>query len=99
MATWTFTTPHLDEGPASWEDWLFVRVKLGRGVTILENPPGTFTAVEFPTQDDITNSSPRFYMGGHQYVVSDQDRTDLINANITINGMVVVDASNFVQIS
>lgn len=97
--TWQFTTPHEDEGPASWEDWLFVRVKLGRGVTILENPPGTLFAVQFPTQDDILASSPRFYMGGQQYVVSDQDRTDLLNANISINGVVVVTTANFVQLS
>lgn len=93
MATWQFTTPHNDQGPASWEDWLFVRVKLGRGITILEGPPGTFTTVQYPTQDEITASAPRFYMGGHQYVVSDQDRTDLINANIGVT------SANFVQLS
>lgn len=93
MATWLFTTPSNSQGPASWEDWLFVRIRLDRGITLLENPPGTFTAVQFPTQDQIAASSPRFYMGGHQYVVSDQDRTDLLAANVGVT------TANFTQLS
>jgi len=93
VSTWKFTTPHADEGPASWDDWLFVRIKLARGITILENPPGTFTAVQFPTQDEILASAPRFYMGGHEYVVSDQDKADLIAANVGVTN------ANFVLIS
>lgn len=93
MSTWLFTMPSSVEGPASWDDWLFVRVKLNRGVTILEGPPGTFRATQFPTQDEITASQPRFFMGGHEYVVDDQTRTDLIN------GGVGVTAANFTLLS
>lgn len=89
MAEWTFTTPVSVEGPASWEDWLFVRVKLNRGVTILEGPPGTYRAVQFPTQDEITASAPGFYMGGHEYIVDDATRAALIA------GGVGVTAANF----
>lgn len=91
MSTWTFRTPTSSEGPASWDDWLFVRLKLDRGVTILEGPPGTYQAVQFPTQDEILASAPGFYMGGHEYVVDDATKAALIaggvgvtNANFTL---------------
>ena len=90
MANWTFTTPHADEGPASWEDWLFVRIKLARGITILEGPPGTYRAVQFPTQDEILASAPGFYMGGHEYIVDDATKAALIA------GGVGVTSANFV---
>lgn len=92
MATWTFRTPYVDEGPAG-EDPLFWRVKLSRGITILEGPPGTYRAVRFPTQDEQFASAPGLYMGGHEYVVDDSTRTALIN------GGVGVTASNFTLIS
>lgn len=93
MATWTFRTPSVDEGPASWEDPLFYRVQVARGISILEGPPGTYRAVRFPTQDEIAASTPGMYMGGHEYVVDDATRTTLIA------GGVGVSASNFTLIS
>lgn len=93
MATWTFRTPSVDEGPASWEDPLFVRVKLARGITVLEGPPGTYRAVRFPTQDEIAASAPGMYMGGHEYVVDDATKAALIA------GGVGVTTSNFRLIS
>lgn len=84
MATWTFRTPSVEEGPASWGDRLFIRVKLARGVSLLEGPPGTFRAVRFPTQDEIAASAPRFYMGGHEYEVTDADKADLIAAGVGV---------------
>lgn len=85
MADWLFTMPTSVEGPASWEDWLFVRVKLDRGVSILEGPPGTYRAVQFPTQDEITASAPGFYMGGHEYVVDDATKAALIAGGVATN--------------
>lgn len=82
MTTWTFRPPTVVEGPASWSDRLFIRVKLTRGVSLLEGPPGTFRAVRFPTQDEIAASLPRFYMGGHEYEVSDADRSDLLASGL-----------------
>jgi len=90
VANWKFTTPHADEGPASWDDWLFVRVKLARRITILEGPPGTYRAVQFPTQDEILASAPGFYMGGHEYIVDDATKAALIA------GGVGVTSANFV---
>lgn len=87
MATWLFRTPTLEEGPAGL-DPLFHRVKLTRGISIQELPQGTFRALRFPTQDEIAESF-FFYLGGHEYVVTDDQRTALIN------GGVGVTAANF----
>jgi hypothetical protein len=84
MATWTFRPPVVTEGPASWQNRLFLRVKLDRGVSLLEGPPGQFRAARFPTQDEIAASQPRFYMGGHEYEVSDLDKADLIAAGVGV---------------
>lgn len=93
MATWTFRPPTVEEGPASWDDRLFWRVKLTRGISIVEGPPGAYRAVRFPTQDDIAASAPGFYMGGHEHIVTDATRTALIA------GGVGVTAGNFTQLT
>lgn len=92
MATYIFRTPSVDEGPASWEDRLFLRVKLARGISVLEGPPGTYRAARFPTQDEIAASAPGMYMGGHEYVVDDATKAALLA------GGVGVSASNFTLI-
>lgn len=84
MASWTFRTPSVDEGPASWENRLFLRVKLARGISILEGPPGTYRTARFPTQDEIAASAPGFYMGGHEYTVDDATKAALIAAGIGV---------------
>lgn len=88
MSTWTFRPPSTDEGPASWDDRLFLRIKLARGITILEGPPGTYRAVRFPTQDEIAAATTT-YMGGHEYTVDDATKAALIAAGVG------VDESNF----
>ncbi|MFF5471048.1 hypothetical protein [Streptomyces achromogenes] len=82
MATWTFRTPSVDEGPASWEDPLFLRYKLARGITILQTA-GTYSAVRFPTQDEIAAATTA-YLGGHEYVVDDVTKAALITAGIGV---------------
>lgn len=83
MSTWTFRTPTVEEGPAGL-DPLFHRVKLTRGVSVLEGPPGVYRAVRWPTQDEIAASVPGFYMGGHEYVVDDATKTALIAGGIGV---------------
>ncbi|MBA2951437.1 hypothetical protein [Streptomyces himalayensis] len=84
MATWTFRPPTVDEGPASWENPLFYRVKLARGISILEGPPGTYRTARFPTQDEIAASAPAMYMGGHEYEVDDTTKAALLAAGIGV---------------
>lgn len=91
MAIWRFTTPVVAEGPASWGDRLFVRVKLNRGVSIFEGPPGTYRALRFPTQDEIAGASTA-YMGGHEFVVTDDTRAALMAAGVGVT------AQNFTAI-
>lgn len=91
MTTWLFRTPTVAEGPAGL-DPLFHRVKLDRGITILEGPPGTYRAVRFPTQDEQFASAPALYMGGHEYEVDDATRAALIAAGVG------VDSSNFTTV-
>jgi hypothetical protein len=83
MATYAFTPPTVDEAPAGL-DRLFYRIKLGRGVSILEGPPGSYRAVRYPTQDEITASQPHFFMGGHIYEVDGPTRAALIAADIGV---------------
>ncbi|MEW2498372.1 hypothetical protein AB0942_33295 [Streptomyces nodosus] len=83
MATWMFRPPTQDEGPASWEDRLFLRVKLSRGVSIQEKPQGAFRALRFPTQDEISEAF-RFFMGGHEYEVDADTRAALIAAGVGV---------------
>lgn len=84
MVTYAFSPPTVEEGPASWGNRLFLRVKLTRGVSILEGPPGTYRAVRFPTQDEIAASQPHFFQGGHLYEVDADTRAALIAANIGV---------------
>ena len=84
MSSWLFKTPTVPEGPASWSDRLFIRVKLDRGITILENPPGAYRAVRFPTQDEIAAAATA-YMGGHEYEVDDATRAALIAAGVGVD--------------
>lgn len=83
MATWTFRPPTVDEGPASWDDRLFLRVKLARGISIQEKPQGSFRALRFPTQDEIAEAF-FFYMGGHEYEVNDAAKAALIAAGVGV---------------
>ncbi|MEW1547526.1 hypothetical protein [Streptomyces tsukubensis] len=89
---WLFTTPTVAEGPAMWKNRLFLRVKIDRGITVLEGPPGTYRAVRYPTQDEIAASAPGMYMGGHQYVVDDTTRAALIAAGVGVT------AANFTAV-
>lgn len=92
MTAWVFRTPVVSEGPASWDNRLFVRVKLDRGVSVLEGPPGSYRAVRFPTQDEIAATTTT-YMGGHEFVVTDATRAALIAAGLGIT------AANFTPIA
>lgn len=82
--SWLFKTPTVDEGPATWTDRLFIRVKIARGITVLEGPPGAYRAVRFPTQDEIAASAPGMYMGGHEYVVAHATRAALIAGGVGV---------------
>lgn len=82
MADWTFRTPVVDEGPAVPGSRLMRFYKLSRGITVLEHS-GTYTAVRYPTQDEITAATTT-YMGGHEYTVTDATKAALIAGGVGV---------------
>jgi hypothetical protein len=92
MSTWTFRTPTVQEGLLAWgNDPLLMRLHLDQGITILNNS-GTYSAVRFPTQDELAAATV-YYMGGHEYVVDDATKAALEAANVGVSD------SNFTLIS
>ena len=82
MANWLFNTPTVEEAPFAWEVPLD-RYRMERGVSIGEVSAGVFAAARFwsyTEQNDILNAGLRFYQGGHEYIVDDATRAELIAA-------------------
>ncbi|GAA4890983.1 hypothetical protein ACFPM3_20240 [Streptomyces coeruleoprunus] len=82
MANWTFRTPSVDEGPAVSGNRLMRFYKLARGITIL-NRAGVYTAVRYPTEDEIAAATTA-YLGGHEYTVDDATKAALIAAGVGV---------------
>lgn len=82
MATWTFTTPTVDEAPAGVGP-LFSRVQIARGVTVLETA-GAYSAVRYPVNDEI-EAATTAYVGGHEYTVDDDTKAALIAAGVGVS--------------
>lgn len=76
----TFFPPTIDEGPAGFG--LFYRYKLKRGISVLKIG-STYKKYRVPTTDQIEASS-EYYAGGHEYEVSEAQKSALIAANIGI---------------
>jgi hypothetical protein len=105
MATWLFTNPTVDEAPFAWNA-LMERYRMDRAETITETSPDVWEIFRYGSYTDqlaYTGTGPgaptvlfpnglRYYRGGYEHIVSDQDRTDLINSGL-------VTAANFTLIS
>jgi len=86
MANWYFNPNTVEEAPLAWEVPLD-RFRMKRGISIGEIAPNVFQAARFWSYTDenaIRNAGLRFYKGGYIWIVSDQDRTDLINGNVGV---------------
>lgn len=81
IPVYTFIPPTVEEGPAGG-NYLFARYTLTRGVTVLK-VGSDWLEVRFPTQDLIAEASA-VYMGGHEYVVTQAERDDLVAAGYTV---------------
>jgi hypothetical protein len=75
-----FFPPTIDEAPAG--TGLFWRYKLPRGISVLRINSKYRTA-RVPSTDEIDSAS-EYYAGGHEYEVSEETKTALINAGIGI---------------
>lgn len=81
---WIFEPPTTDEAPFLWEIPLD-RYRMLRGISIAEVATNVFQEGRFFSYTDenaILNAGLRFYRGGYQWRVSDQDRLDLINSGL-----------------
>ena len=75
-----FFPPTVNEGPAGFG--LFYRYKLLRGISVLKIG-STYKRFRVPTTDQIEASS-EYYAGGHEYEVTENQKSALIAANIGI---------------
>jgi hypothetical protein len=105
MASWYFDN-HLtvDETPFAWNA-LMERFRIPRALTIEETAHDVWTTVRYDSYTDelnYTGTGPgaptvvqpnglRHYRGGYTFVVSDQDKTDLIASGL-------VDSTYFTQV-
>ena len=76
-----FIPPVVDEGPMGG-NWLFARYTRKQGVTVLKID-GEYYEDRFPIQDDI-DIAENFYMGGHEYYVTEQEKNDLEDAGYEV---------------
>ncbi len=96
MAQWYFdNTLSVSETPMAWNA-LMERFRISRALTIQETSHNVWETVRYESYTDElaytgTNAGAptvlqpnglRHYRGGYTYVVSDQDRTDLINSGL-----------------
>jgi hypothetical protein len=80
MADWIFQPPTVEEAPFAWEVPLD-RYRMKRGVTILEIMPNVWEAgryLSYTEELDIINAGLRYYAGGHEHIVDDATRAELI---------------------
>ena len=72
-----FRTPTVLEGPIGSER-LFQFYQQARGVTVLKYE-GEYFQMRYPSEDDFVEAEA-VYVGGHEYVVSDEEAADLTDA-------------------
>ena len=79
MTQYYFTGPTTSEGPAGGGR-LFIRYRLNRGYTVFRKK-GVWYNYRYPTEDETAAADPGFiFIGGHTYLLNDEQRTELINA-------------------
>jgi hypothetical protein len=81
MATYKFTTPVVEEGPSGGHR-LFYFYKLNRGLTVIK-VGGVYSTGRMFTQDYL-DAAQEYYVGGHEYEVSEITREALINGGIGV---------------
>jgi hypothetical protein len=88
MATYTFVTPTLEQGPIG-RHRLFTHFKQRTKSYTVINESGTYSLVQYPLDSDLATYTA-YYIGGCNHTgISDTVRTAMIAAGIGI------DATNF----
>ena len=78
-----FFPPTIEEGPAGFG--MFYRYKLTRGISVLKIG-NTYYKLRVPSTDQVDSAS-EYYAGGHEYDVTSNQKTALINAGIGITAV------------
>ena len=81
MATWTFKTPTISEGPLGNER-LFQRFKMEKGISIV-NLGGVYSQVRTLDANQFSTYTA-YYTGGGTFTVTDAVRTAMLAANVGI---------------
>ena len=81
MASYTFVTPTVSEGPIGKHRLFYFR-KQNKGITIIKTG-GVYSQVRYPLDQDLSTYD-EVYRGGYNYTVSDATRTALIAGSVGI---------------
>ena len=81
MATYTFQTPYVLEGPSGGHR-LFYFAKLRKGITIVKSG-STYSQIRYPVDEDL-NDYDVVYRGGYNHTVDDAAKAELIAANVGV---------------
>lgn len=76
-----FVPPVVEYGPAGGH-WLFYRYNLKHGVTVYKIGNSWYEE-EYPSQDDL-DIADAVYIGGHEYYVTEAEKTALEAANYDV---------------
>ena len=87
MTTYKFTTPVVAEGP-SGQHRLFYFYKLNRGISVIKNN-GVYSTGRWFNEDQLAEYDD-YWIGGHEHIVNEATKAEMIAANIGIT------ESNFV---
>ena len=82
MTKYYLTPPTEEYGPAGGGR-LFIRYRLTRGLSLMR-VNNVWSTTSFPTEDVIA-AAELFYLGGHEYEISQGVYTELVNAGYGAN--------------
>jgi hypothetical protein len=81
MTDYTFTTPHVEEGPAG-RNRLFYFYRLNKGITIVKLG-GLYSQIRYPVDEDLL-AYDEVYRGGYNHTVDDATKAALIAGGVGI---------------
>ena len=81
MTDYTFTTPHVEEGPAG-RNRLFYFYRLNKGITIVKLG-GLYSQIRYPVDEDLLDYD-EVYRGGYEHIVDDATKAALIAGGVGI---------------
>jgi len=81
MATYTFKTPYVLEGPSGGHR-LFYFANLRKGITIVKSG-ATYSQIRYAVDEDL-NDYDVVYRGGYNHTVDEAAKAELIAANVGV---------------